>query len=92
MEIRFSDNSNFTTTRKYKDMNRLMDLETPFSDEVGADEFLAGFMRPDVQFKSNEDKLNYLESAQAILSDEILTAYNFMAKQGILKAYKEQRG
>lgn len=92
MEIRFPGNSHFMETRKYADMNRHMDLETPFSDEIGADEFLAGFMRPDVQLNSQEEELKYLKSAQAILSDEILTAYDFMNKHGILAAYKEQRG
>ena len=34
-----------------------MDLETPFSDEVGDDEFIADFMSPDIKFKSETEEL-----------------------------------
>ena len=50
----------FERSETYKEMNRLMDMETPFSDEVGDDEFIAGFMRPDIKFKSEADELKLL--------------------------------
>ena len=67
-------------------MNRLMDLETPFSDKVGDDEFIARFMRPDIKFKSEADELKHLRSAQSIL-----TAYKFLDEQGLLRSYREYR-
>ncbi|XME03986.1 hypothetical protein QYZ88_007345 [Lachnospiraceae bacterium C1.1] len=90
MEKKDRDNW-FVKSETFKEMNGLMDLETPFSEEVSGDEFIAGFMRPDIAFESEVDELQHLRSAQAILRDEILTAYAFMDKQGILKEYKEYR-
>ena len=81
----------FEQSETYKEMNRLMDLETPFSDEVGDDEFIADFMRPDIKFKSDADELKHLRSAQSVLRDELLTAYKFLDEQGLLKSYKEYR-
>lgn len=81
----------FEKSETYKEMNRLMDLETPFSDDVGDDEFIAGFMRPDIEFKSEAEELKHLRSAQSILRDELLTAYKYLDEQGLLKSYKEYR-
>ena len=81
----------FEKSETYKEMNRLMDLETPFSDEVSDDEFIADFMRPDIKFKSEAEELKHLRSAQSVLRDEILTAYKFMDDHGLLKTYKSYR-
>lgn len=81
----------FERSETYKEMNCYMELENPFSEKVGGDEFVAGFMRPDIKFKSEKEELDHLRSAQAILRDEILCAYEFMYKQGMLKAYKKYR-
>ena len=81
----------FRNSVTYQEMERLMDLETPFSEEVGQDEFLADFMRPDIKYKNDAEELKHLRSAQSILRDEILTAYAYMEKKGILKEYKEER-
>lgn len=81
----------FEKSETYKEMNRLMDLETPFSDDVGDDEFIAGFMRPDIKFKSESDELKHLRSAQSVLRDELLTVYKYLDEQGLLKSYKEYR-
>ena len=81
----------FEKSETYKEMNRLMDLETPFSDEVGDDEFIADFMRPDKKFKSESEEIKHLRSAQGVLRDELLTAYKFMDEHGLLKTYKEYR-
>ena len=81
----------FEKSETFKETNRLMDLETPFSDEVGDDEFIADFMRPDKKFNSEADELKHLRSAQSILRDELLTAYRYMDEKGLLKSYKEYR-
>ena len=81
----------FEKSETFKEMHRLMDLEMPFSDEVGDDEFIADFMRPDIKFKSETEELKHLRSAQSVLRDELLTAYKFMEEQGLLKYYKEYR-
>ena len=81
----------FEKSETYKEMNRLMDLETPFSDEVGDDEFIADFMRPDKKFKSESEEIKHLRSAQGVLRDELSTAYKFMDEHGLLKTYKEYR-
>ncbi len=86
-----NSNNWFEKSETYKEMSRLMDLETPFSDEVGDDEFIAGFMRPDIKFKSEDEELKHLRTAQSILRDELLTAYNYLNEQGLLKSYKEYR-
>ncbi len=68
-----------------------MNLDAPISEDVNGDEFIAEFMHPDKTFESEADKLKHLRSAQTILRDEILCAYEFMDKQGLLNAYKEYR-
>lgn len=85
------DKNWFQNSTTYQEICRLMDLETPFSEEVGQDEFIAGFMRPDIKFKDEAEELKHLRSAQAVLRDEILTAYAYMEKKGILREYKEGR-
>lgn len=90
--MQHTDSANwFEQSETFKEMNRLMDLETPFSDEVGDDELIADFKRPDIKFKSDADELKHLRSAQSILRDELLTAYKFLDEQGLLKSYKEYR-
>ena len=81
----------FEKSETFKEMNRLMDLENPFSDEVSTDEFVADFMRPDRTFESEAEELKHLSSAQAVLRDELLATYDFLDKKGLLKAYKEYR-
>lgn len=81
----------FEKSETFREMNRLMDLENPFSDEVSTDEFVADFMRPDRTFESEADELKHLRSAQAVLRDELLATYDFLDKKGLLKAYKEYR-
>lgn len=85
------DKNWFLNSVTYQEMNRLMDLETPFSEEVGQDEFLADFMRPDMEYTSETEELKHLRSAQSVLRDEILTAYAYMEKAGILREYKQDR-
>ncbi len=65
-------------------MNQYMGLETPFSDNIGVDEFVGGFMCPDIKFDPEKEELDHLGSTQAILKDKILCAYVFMYKQGLL--------
>ena len=70
-----------------------MDLETmPSSESPGMDCFLANFMIPDLPFDSEKSELKHLRSAQSVLRDEILTAYEFMNEEGILQSYKAYRG
>ena len=85
------DSSWFTGSETYREMERLMELGSTQSEEVSGDEFIAGFMRPDRKFESEASELKHLRSAQAILRDEILAAYEYMQDKGMLKAYKEWR-
>ena len=83
----------FLNSETYKAMQRLLELETTHSsDGPSMDLFLADFMRPDIEYDSETSELEHLRSAQNILRNEILTAYEFMDKSGILKSYKEYRG
>ena len=81
----------FLKTQKFETINRLMDIDTPFADEIGQDEFLFGFMRPDIDFHSDSEELRHLRNARAILGDELLTVYGFLEKKGLLRAYKDYR-
>lgn len=83
--------SEFYNSRKFEEIKRLMDINPPFSEEIGQDEFLFGFMRTDTAFSSKSEELNHLRSARAILGDEILEVYGFLEKQGLLDAYKNYR-
>lgn len=50
--------------------------------------FIYDYVRKDLAFNSDEEKLKYLENAKAILSCEILTLYAFLDKNNLIKDYK----
>ena len=81
----------FLNSMKFETIKRLMDIDPPFSEEIGQDEFLFEFMRPDKTFRSESEELKHLRSARAILGDEILTVYEFLEEKGLLDAYKNYR-
>jgi|P827metagenome_2_1110787.scaffolds.fasta_scaffold08906_3 hypothetical protein len=86
-----NDKNWFINSITYKEMQRLMNLDVSSSKEDNGDSFIANFMRPDLEFDNQESEVEHLRSAQAILRDEILTAYSFMEAHGILKDYKEYK-
>ena len=81
----------FYNSRKFEEIKRLMDIDPPFSEEIGQDEFLFEFMRTDTTFSTESEELRHLRSARAILGDEILEVYGFLEKKGLLDAYKNYR-
>lgn len=52
------------------------------------DSFIYDYVRKDIIFKNNEDKMKYLENAKAILSCEVLSLYSFLDKSNLIKDYK----
>ena len=49
-------------------------------------------MRVFIGFKDEMAELQYLRSARITLRNELLTAYEYMARNGLLEGFKEFRG
>ena len=49
-------------------------------------------MRVFIGFKNETAELQYLRSARITLRNELLTAYDYLARNGLLEGFKEFRG
>ena len=61
-------------------------------DQDSVEPMIYDAMRVFIGFKDETAELQYLRSARITLRNELLTAYDYLARNGLLEAFKEFRG
>lgn len=55
------------------------------SGEVSMDKFIAEAMRTDIHMENDQETIDYLNTSRTTLKNEVLTCYQFLKEQGLLK-------
>ena len=65
--------------------------ENPFYDEATIEDLVFCIMTSRGIFRTDEEELEFLRSAQTTLKNEVMTCYEFLNHKNLLKEYRKFR-
>lgn len=85
-------NSDKKNEERMKKADEILDRYLSPEDQDSIEPMIYDAMRVFIGFKNETAELQYLRSARIILRNELLTAYDYLARNGLLEGFKEFRG